>query len=275
MQIDRVKFGAVFARRVAEMLEEKPRVAVAPSEPRDLVEWSKAKPPSVPTLSFENAVLALAGSAALGGIPALAALSQEVAKDLVTRSDEQQYSDLVQEQFSSLPQVVDPRVDRLWDRVEQMTNSPFPAPRVLQSVFVDAQSDSLGMYLGTDSLDSSLSDDSILAFTLAHEEAHRRHRDSAGGAGLDALYELAKDDDQLGSLAFRALRHGRQANEFAADLFAARVLSDLGLPERPVVEFLASLPGDLQHPEGRLRARLVEESLASRGPLETTLQRGE
>jgi len=54
------------------------------------------------------------------------------------------------------------------------------------------------------------------------------------------------------------MAQGRQDNERRADLFAAQAMLKLGVDKQPILEFLGSMPGDTQHPEGAERVALVE-----------------
>ena len=258
MQIDKVRFQQVFTARAQQMLcateESKANESCALPEPKDDVVFSKPVDP----LAFQSAVSAFSTAASLGGIPALAALTQEVAQALIGPQDEEESAQKILEQLSTLPRVQDNRVDQTWSRVAEATASPYSPPEVVDSFFIDAQADARNMLLGTTPLKQDLADDNVLAFTLAHEEAHRQNRDSAGSAGLETLVELCKDDEGLFPIAFKALGEGRRQNEREADLFAAEVAKKLNYQLEPILKFLESLPGDLQHPPGSERAELVK-----------------
>ena len=211
------------------------------------------------TLAFQAAVSAVAASATLGGVVGLAAMAQEVARELVTSAEEVDASNRMTEQFAAtLPRVEDPRVEGSWAEVSRVTKSPFEAPLVFQSFFIDAQADARTIMLGTESLKGDLAGDEVLAFTLAHEEGHRQHRDTAGAAGLQALLDSCESDKELYSIAYDAMAQGRQDNERRADLFAAEAMVKLGVDKQPILAFLGSMPGDMQHPEGAERVALVE-----------------
>lgn len=256
MRVDVAKFQTVFTRRAQKRLAGKVSEASSPP-PSDSISLSDTSAPI--HAQFKSAVLAMATAASLGGIPALAALAQEVSKDLVTPEQEALDSQKLADQLSALPPAQDQRVQQAWNQVKSLSNSPFAAPKVLQSSFVDAQSDARAMYFGTASLQKDFADDSVLLFTVGHEEGHRVHRDSAGAAGLEALLELGKNDEELFGLAFKALNQGRLENERQADTFAARLLRSSDLDKKKVEQFLAATPGDLQHPEGGERANLVAD----------------
>lgn len=237
MKIDTVTFGRSFVERAVPRLE-------AQEIPLDSVDLSRPD-------AFRQLTLALA--AATAPIPLLAALSQEVAQSLVTRAQEESWADTIEDQYRSLPHLEDERVQQAWEKVREVTGSTYPAPQVLDSLFIDAQSDSREMYLGKASLGSDMADENVLLFTLAHEEGHRVHRDSAGARGLEAFHD-ACPDDRLGLL---VLREGRHQNEREADRFAARVVAQLGCDPQPILNFLTSLNEDLQHPDGDERAAAV------------------
>lgn len=254
MRVDRTRFQSIFIQRAGRLPREN---APAASGVQDKVEIGASD--QSPTPNFKKSVLALSTAASLGGIPAIAALAQEVSKSLVTAEQEDESSARLAAQLSSLPREIDTRVSEAWKEVESARPSPFVPPVVLDSVFIDAQSDSRAIYVGTGSLRGDLSDDSILAFTLAHEEGHRIHRDSAGAAGLETLLELCQEDEELYPVAFKALNLGRLENERQADRYAAETLQTLNVDRTKITEFLRQLPGDPQHPDGVERAALVSD----------------
>ena len=259
MQIDTAKFRAAFTQRVQrELSPAEPVDAARASNPTDQVALSgKAESPEW-RLRFETAVRAIAVSAAAGGIPGLAALAQDVGQSLVSEQEEVETARGMVEQFSSLPLIEDGGVDKLWKGVAAATDSPFEPPLVYESFFIDAQADARNIMLGTQSLKGDLADNNVLAFTLAHEEGHRQHRDTAGTAGLQALLDLSEGNDELYSLAFRAMSEGRQQNEREADEFAAEALTELVHDKQPILDFLSSMPGDLHHPPGAERKQAVD-----------------
>lgn len=262
MEINAAKFQKAFVQRANQVLREGPSTAVPieSAPPTDGVTLSARQSDPV-ALTFQAAVSAVATSASLGGVPGLAAMAQDVARSLVTSAEEVEASNRMTEQFSAtLPRVEDPRVERAWNGVSRVTDSPFEPPLVFQSFFIDAHADARTMMIGTESLKADLADDTVLAFTIAHEEGHRQHRDTAGTAGLRALVKLCENDRELSDLAQGALSSGCLSNELAADQFAAEAMVELGLAKEPIMEFLGSLPGDSQHPVGVERAALVEKT---------------
>lgn len=260
MKINPVKFQKVFTLRAKQILQPEATGAPETSPATDSVELSKG-----PTgLDFQGAVTALATSATLGGVPALAALSQQVAQEITTPQEEVNAAAQLAEQLDSLPKVEEPRVTHLWSEVAEVTATPFDAPRVVDSFFIDAQADARNMYIGTTPLQNEMSTDEVLAFTLAHEEGHRQHRDTTGAAGLEALVALCEGDEKAYTFAFQALAEGRKQNEREADEFAARAVKKMGYESGSILEFLNALPGDLQHPPGEERARAVEAAMLHR-----------
>lgn len=265
MKIDSASFQKAFVQRAQVLLEKADSAVSQSTEPAPVDEVSlSGSGQSSGRLSFQGLVTGLAVSTAMGGVPGLAALAQEVARGLISDEQEAAASVRMTEQFlQTLPKVEEPRVAEIWSEIAKVTDSPFQAPLVFQSGFLDAQADARTIMLGTESLNEDLSDDSVLAFTLAHEEGHRRHRDTAGAAGLQALFELCQENDELYGLAFKAMAAGRRHNERQADQFAARAMTELGYDKQPVLEFLEALPGDMQHPPGPERADLVQQIFSS------------
>ncbi len=259
MRIDQSQFQKAFVQRANQALSQSKGAEVVETRvPTDGVSLSK-RSASTDVLSFQSTVSAVAASAALGGVIGLAAMAQEVARGLVTSAEEVDASNRMTQQFAAtLPQVDDPRVQDSWAEVSRVTESLFEPPLVFQSFFIDAQADARTIMLGTESLKGDLAGDEVLAFTLAHEEGHRQHRDTAGAAGLQALLDSCENDKELYSLAYDAMAQGRQDNERKADLFAAEAMVKLGVDKQPILEFLGSMPGDMQHPEGAERVALVE-----------------
>lgn len=251
MRIDTFVFQRAFCERARPLVPADKLEAL----PADSFE------PSNQARRFQQMALAVSVAAGASGVPTLAALSQEIGQNLVSQAEDAAFADHVADQYSSLGQRQDERVEQAWSRVAQASGSNFPAPVVLESSFIDAQSDSREMYLGTASLAGDMANDSVLLFTLAHEEGHRQHRDKAGAAGLEAFLASCQGNDELESLGFKVLREGRHQNEREADAFAAGVLAQLDCEPAPVLAFLAGLEGDLQHPEGRQRERLVRQAL--------------
>lgn len=265
MQINPAKFQTAFLQRASEALSKPEQaVAVDSGTPVDGVTLSGVSV-STDALSFQAAVSAVAASATLGGVVGLAAMAQEVARELVSPAEEMDAARRMTEQFAAtLPRIEDPRVQDSWVEVSRVTESPFEAPLVFQSFFIDAQADARNIMLGTESLKGDLASDEVLAFTLAHEEGHRQHRDTAGAAGLQALLDSCEKDKELYSLAYDAMAQGRQDNERRADLFAAEAMVKLGVEKQPILEFLGSMPGDMQHPVGTERVALVESAYKDR-----------
>ena len=265
MQINPARFQKAFLQRAGQALSKPEQAkAVDSGAPVDGVSLSNGSA-STDTLLFQAAVSAVAASAALGGVVGLAAMAQEVARELVTSTEEVEASERMTDQFAAtLPRIEDPRVLDSWTEVSRVTKSPFEPPLVFQSFFIDAQADARTIMLGTESLKGDLASDEVLAFTLAHEEGHRQHRDTAGAAGLQALLDSCEKDKELYSLAYDAMAQGRQDNERRADLFAAEAMVKLGVEKQPILEFLGSMPGDMQHPVGTERVALVESAYKDR-----------
>ncbi|MGE0492920.1 MAG: hypothetical protein AB7S38_27160 [Vulcanimicrobiota bacterium] len=251
MRIDTFQFQRAFCERARPLVPADQLEAL----PADSFE------PSNQARRFQQMVLAVSAAAGASQVPALAALSQEIGQNLVSQAEDAAFADNLADQYSSLPHRQDPRVEQAWSQVAQASQSSFPAPVVLESSFIDAQSDSREMYLGTASLAGDMADDTILLFTLAHEEGHRQHRDKAGVAGLEAFLAGCQGNDQLESLSFKVLREGRHQNEREADAFAAGVLAQLGCDPAPALAFLGGLEADMQHPGGHEREQLVRQAL--------------
>ena len=257
MKVDSNRFQTLFLSKAGQALK-----AMEPQEDQDLA------PPAdtveltgrVPKLDFASTVLALAAAAPAGGIPVLAALSQETAQALITADQEKLHGESMRAQFQDVPKVDDPRVSHFWEEVSTLSESPFPAPQVYQSFFIDASSDVENMSFGTTMLESELHNDAALAFTIAHEEGHRQHRDTQGAKGLEAFAELCSSNDELSSLGIKVLFEGRKQNEREADEFAARVVSQMDIEKDHVLTFLRAFPEDNLHPAGTERASLVDKA---------------
>ena len=269
MKIDGTLFKRTFLKKAAPVSEKISRQQ-SNTDNSDSIKLSSSSSIDTPVeeLSldllekrFSQAVLAIGSASSLAGIPALASLSQEVGQALVSPQQESDLAASIAEQYQDLPKAEDPRLDSSWTQVSKTTNSPFPEPVVVDSFFIYAQSDSRGMYIGTNALESELSNDTVLAFTLAHEEAHRQNRDSAGSKGLETLVDLTKNDDQLFPLAMSALQEGRHQNEREADLFGAQTVTRMGQDLKPVYDFLADQTEDLQHPGGAERCQYIRQNL--------------
>lgn len=200
--------------------------------------------------AFDQVTLALA--AASGGAPLLAAIAQDVARSLVTPQQEQELAQNLRDAFESRFTPNPPVLDQVWQGVQKITGSQFPAPQQVSSPLVYAQADSRNLLIGQDALQTDLADPNVLTFSLAHEEGHRQHRDTAGAKGLEFLPPAA-------------LRAGRHQNERQADDFAARVAAKLGCAPLPILQFLLAIPEDGEHPAGLERARSVRTAMAEEG----------
>ncbi|HIB66733.1 MAG TPA: hypothetical protein EYO33_16865 [Phycisphaerales bacterium] len=254
MKVDSKGFQELFLHKARQALKEleSPQEQVV-ALPSDTVQLSQGGS----HLNFSSMVLALSAAAPAGGIPLLAALSQETAQALITPEQEKLHSERMRAQFQDVPKVDDSRVSRFWEDVSAITKSPFPAPEVFQSSFFDASSDVETMSFGTTMLESELKDDAALAFTIAHEEGHRQHRDTQGAKGLELFADLCLSNDELSSIGIQVLFEGRKQNEREADEFAARVLSQMDIEKDQVLTFLSAFPEDNLHPAGSERAALV------------------
>lgn len=221
----------------------------------DSVDFSS--PPAV-AAAFDQMVLAVSLSSS--GVPALAALSQDIARALVTPQQEQDLAQSMHDAFESRFVSNQPELDQAWQGVQRVTASSFPAPQQVKSPLVYAQADSRNLYIGQDALAGELSDPHVLTFTLAHEEGHRQHRDTAGAKGLESLSEATSHP-----AGFQAIRAGRHQNERLADEFAARVAAKLGCAPLPILQFLLEIPEDAEHPAGKERAEIVRRAMAEEG----------
>lgn len=271
MKIEPAAFQTAFLRR-AEGANQTGRadraLAERSAEPADSVELTPAHA-EVPTTPLQQAVLALsAASAAVGG-PLLPAVAQEVGKALVTAAQEERQAESRREAFGKWVVPTGEKAERVreaWERLQQVSPSPLPPPKVIDLSLTFAESDTREMFIGTRALDGELADPSVLTFTLAHEEGHRRHRDSAGSAGLEALVAAVDGAPaEVTREAFRALREGRHENERRADAFAAEVAARLGCDPEPILAFLLACEEDMQHPAGLERAEAVRDRMASLG----------
>lgn len=255
------QFKNVFTQAAREVLNEIEAPEAKASEPMDSVQLNSD---AVTTeQGFRSVVLALAAAGPAGGIPALAALSQDIAQQMISTEAEELHGKKMAEQFSSLPVVQDERVQAAWQDVKVATDSPFQAPVVIESIFVDASSDVRNMRFGTEMLKTELAQDDVLAFTVAHEEGHRQNEDEQGARGLEAFAELCSQDDALSGIGIKVLFEGRKQNEREADIFAAEAIKKMGTDTKQVLEFLESLPEDRMHPAGTERAELVKAVLQS------------
>lgn len=215
--------------------------------------------------AFAQVALAVSVAAQGGGVPALAALSQDVARALVTPAQEEQLAKGMQEGFESRFVASRPALQEAWNKIQGLTGSSFPAPQEVNSPIVYAQADSRNLYIGKDALETDLADANVLTFALAHEEGHRQHRDTAGAKGLESFLEAGQDNPKLFPLAFQTVRAGRHQNERRADEFAARVAARLGCQPLPILKFLLEIPEDSEHPAGLERAQLVRSAMAEEG----------
>ncbi len=200
--------------------------------------------------AFDQVLLALA--AASGGTPLLATIAQDVARSLVTSQQEQELAQSLQDAFESRFTPNSAALDQAWQSVQKVTGSQFPPPQQVNSPLVYAQADSRNLLIGKEALQGDLADPNVLTFSLAHEEGHRQHRDTAGAKGLEFLPPAA-------------LRCGRHQNERRADDLAARVAAKLGCAPLPILQFLLAIPEDGEHPAGLERARAVRTAMAEEG----------
>ena len=215
--------------------------------------------------AFAQVALAVSVAAQGGGVPALAALSQEVARALVTPEQEEQLAQGMRDGFGSRFVPNRPALQEAWNKIQGLTGSSYPAPQEVNSPIVYAPADSRNLSIGKDALETDLADANVLTFSVAHEEGHRQHRDTAGAKGLESFLEAGQENPKLFPLAFQAVRAGRHENERRADEFAARVAARLGCQPLPILEFLLSIPGDAEHPDGLERAQLVRAAMAEEG----------
>lgn len=231
----------------------------AASEPTESYQPSSqpGQPPA--TLTLQGTVTALNLASSLTGLPLVALTAQQAARELVTPAQERDLADTRLRGYADrLTQ--DKRVEHSWRTVSQLLPGSGSAPKVVDLSLVYAEADSREMYVGKQALQGDLASDEVLLFTLAHEEAHRRHRDSAGTAGLEALMEASP-----GRESFQALRAGWHHNELQADLVGAEVAARAGCDPKPILAFLLSCPEDMQHPSGAKRAEVVRERMAELG----------
>lgn len=250
MKVDRVAFRETFVQRAAAR-----PVAAGP------VDQVSVGPAVAPRLRpLDQAVLALAAAGPAG----VAVVAQEAARALVTRSQEEALAASTREAYASYAAPPDERVQRCWQRIQEVAGpSEFPPPQVVTLGLVFAEANSLDMYVGASALAGELASDDVLTFALAHEEGHRRHRDSAGSTGLEALVEVTGDSPpEVSRLGFLALREGRHENERQADAFAADVVGRLGCDPKPLEAFLRACEEDMQHPAGSARAEAVLARMA-------------
>lgn len=253
------EFQQRFSELARQRLRERPEASTA--EPADSVapgrvtETAAGDPHAV--TSFAQLTLALAASAPAGGVAVLALVAQDAARSLVTSEQEASLARGIRDSFASRIVPSPPQLQQSWQKVSALSASLFAAPEVVNSVLVEAQADSGNLFLGQATLAHELADPDVLAFAVAHEEGHRQHRDTTGSRGLELLLQACGDDPQLFPLAFRACHEGRRGMERAADAFAARVTSAMGCHLAPIAAYLASLPGDSEHPDGAERAAAV------------------
>lgn len=188
----------------------------------------------------------------------VAEAAQDVGRELVTPAQEEAFAETVLDTFSNRLQPTDPVTAATWAKVRAATSSPFPAPQVIGSILVVAQADSRNLLLGKDALQGELADPNVLTFAMAHEEAHRQHRDTAGVRGLATLVEAAPK-------ALPVMRAGLHQNELEADEFAGRAAGRLGCDPKPILKYLVSIPEDAEHPHGLTRAWTVKDAMAAEG----------
>ena len=262
MKIQAIPFQHAFLKKAAEVLPKSESATFTAPPVDQAVLSSEVSGSGRLEQRFSQAVLAVATSAQLAGIPTLAAIAQEVGQSLITPEQEKAHGESIAKQYSDRVKETPEQLEAEWDALSSTVKSEFGPPVVIDTGIVFAQADTTGMYIGQDALRGELSNKDALAFTLAHEEAHRTHRDSAGAKGLETLYELVKDEEKLFPLAFKALVAGRHQNEYEADLFAVQTLKKMGRDVEPAFEFLNSLEEDLQHPAGPERVAYVRANLS-------------
>ncbi|MFN8611238.1 MAG: S8 family serine peptidase [Vulcanimicrobiota bacterium] len=242
MKIEAVPFQTRFLRQAAQKLGS--------TELQAAVDRIDLSSPSQLQRAFDQFKLALEANAAAA--PLLAAIAQDVARSLITPAQEQERADGLRDAFESRFVPNEEPLQKAWQGVQKVTASSFPPPREVNSPLVYAQADSHNLFIGKEALSGELSDPNVLTFSLAHEEGHRQHRDTAGALGLNFLGPSA-------------LRAGRHQNERRADEFAARVAAKLGCAPLPILRFLLGIPEDNEHPPGLERARLVRQAMAEEG----------
>ncbi|GMU54541.1 MAG: hypothetical protein AMXMBFR33_36870 [Candidatus Xenobia bacterium] len=254
IRIDRPAFEQRFLECARKHLPPEPA-----SEPTESYQPSSQATSPPARLSLQGAITALNLASGLTGLPLVALTAQEAARELVTPAQEGQLADTRLRGYADRL-TSDERVQQSWEKVSQLLPGAGSAPKVVDLSLVYAEADSREMYVGKQALQGDLASDEVLIFTLAHEEAHRRHRDSAGTAGLEALLEVAP-----GRESFQALRDGWHSNELQADLVGAEVAARAGCDPKPILAFLLSCPEDMQHPSGARRAEVVRERMAELG----------
>ena len=257
MKIQSAQFQASFVRQAPRQVPDAQVQAVVDSV-------SLSAQPVSPN-AFAQVALAVSVAAQGGGIPALAAISQDVARALVTPEQDEQLAQGMRDGFESRFVPNRPALQEVWNKIQGLTGSSFPAPQEVNSPIVYAQADSRNLYIGKEALETDLADANVLTFAVAHEEGHRQHRDTAGAKGLESFLEAGQDNPKLFPLAFKAVRAGRHENERRADEFAARVAARLGCQPLPILEFLLGIPEDAEHPAGVERAQLVRSAMAEEG----------
>jgi hypothetical protein len=261
MKIVSSQFQARFVERAQARLVQVPS---GEAEAVDSVTLSRGVPVQT---AFAQAALALQAAAGGAGVAVLAALSQDVARSLINAEQEEQLAAGLHDAFESRFVPSDPKLEAAWQGVQAVTGSQNSAPQQVASPLVYAQADSRNLFVGSDALAGDLANPSVLTFTLAHEEGHRQHRDTAGAKGLEAFVEAAGEDPKLFKLAFGVLREGRHENERQADDFGARAAARLGCDPKPILEFLLPIPEDGEHPGGRERAVAVRRAMAEEGAI--------
>lgn len=258
MKIQPAPFRRAFLQRAEQKLSELNNSESASEALADSVELTSAS--KSPPNRVDQAVLALTAAAGAGGVPLLALVAQEVGRELVSEAQEARFSELRMDAFGDRELPANPLLDRAWQTLESVSDSSFTGPRVIDSPLVFAEAGTREIFVGAEALQGELSDPNVLLFTVAHEEAHRRNRDSAGTWGLESL--LAADASRP---SFQALMAGRHQNEYAADAFGAEIAARAGCDPEPILAFLASCHEDVQHPDGRLRAEAARKVMAEHG----------
>lgn len=257
MKIGLSQFQQRFVQRATEF--------VPSAEVKHAVDSVTLSPAIPPAQAFAQVALAVATAAQGGGVAALAALSQDVARSLIGPADEEKLAEGMRDGFQSRFVPSEPKLEQAWRGVQRVTQSPFPAPQEVNSPIVYAQADTRNLYVGKEALETDLADPNVLTFTLGHEEGHREQRDMAANKGLELFMEAAANDPKLSRLAFQVTRAGRHANERRADENGARVAARLGCDPLPILDFLLPIAEDAEHPSGYERARLVRQTMAEEG----------
>lgn len=250
-----------FQTRFVERAKEK----IPAVEVQSVIDSVTLTPGLPPQQAFAQVALAIATAAQAGGVPALAAISQDVARSLVSPADELSLAQALESGFESRFVASPPELESAWQGVQKVTGSSFPPPQVVNSPLVYAQADTRNLFLGKEALATDLKEPEVLTFTLGHEEGHRQARDMAANQGLESFAQSAAGDPKLQRLAFQVMREGRHANERRADQAGAHAAAQLGCEPGPILTFLLSIPEDNEHPGGLERARAVRQTMAEAG----------